>query len=57
MEQEVSGKLAEILENRSKNNLPQRIYTDLPDKVDYLDSERLLGDDKPYAYSKDCRRP
>jgi len=46
------GKLAEIIENRSKNNLPQRIYTDLPDKVDYLDSERLLSDDKPYAYLK-----
>lgn len=46
---QIPGIMKEHFENRE---LPRKIYTDIPDTVDYLDMTRLVTDDRSYAYLK-----
>ena len=45
------GRIAEIIGDIEVEK-SQKVYADLPDSVDYLDSYRILSDNYPYAYLK-----
>jgi ribosomal protein S12 methylthiotransferase len=46
------SKIPGIIRDRIGNKTVKKVYADIPDTVDYLDSTRLVSDDKPYAYLK-----
>jgi len=45
------GRIAEII-NEAEADKMQKVYADLPNSVEYLDSQRILSDNKPYSYLK-----